>query len=148
MRITYSITDASLSAITSLADPLAVGWDLVPWSFIVDRFVDLGSYLELRNATLGTTFKSGSTSYFFEWNAVPETPWVQTYYRNALLWSVNGYKYEFLDMDQLSFNEVSTGRVVLTTYPPVTLDFPFIQGWKQITDEIVLLRQLLGRRLR
>ena len=148
MRITYSITDTSLSAVTSLADPLAVGWDLVPWSFIVDRFVDLGSYLELRNATLGTTFESGSTSYFFEWNAVPETPWVPSYYPNALLWSVYGNKYELLGMENLVFNEISTGRRILTTYPPVTLEYPFNQGWKQITDEIVLLRQLLGRRLR
>lgn len=148
MRITYSITDSSLSAVTSLADPLAVAWDLVPWSFIVDRFVDLGSYLELRNATLGTTFKSGSTSYFFEWNAVPETPWVIGYYPNELFWSVNGNKTELRGMENLCFNEISTGRKVLTAYPPVTLDYPFRQGWKQITDEIVLLRQLLGRRLR
>lgn len=150
MKVTYSISDYSLSAVTSIADPLAVGWDLVPWSFIVDRFVDLGSYLELRNATVGTMFRSGCLSYFFEWNAKAETPWVQTYYPNVLTWKLhpNGYKSEFSGFENLTFKEISTGRIIMTSFPPVTLDYPFRQGWKQITDEIVLLRQLLGKRLR
>lgn len=150
MKVTYSISDYSLSAVTSIADPLAVGWDLVPWSFIVDRFVDLGSYLELRNATVGTEFRSGCLSYFFEWNAKAETPWVQTYYPNALTWQLypNGYKSEYSGFENLTFKEISTGRIIMTSFPPVTLDYPFRQGWKQITDEIVLLRQLLGKRLR
>lgn len=148
MRIRYTISDHSLVAITSLTDPLAVGWDLVPWSFIVDRFIDLGSYLELRNATLGTDFKSGSLSYLFEWKAVPVTPWVTTYYPNAALWSTNGYKMELVGMENTTFSEISTGRIILKSFPPVQLEYPFNQGWKQVTDEIVLLRQLLGRRLR
>lgn len=148
MKVTYSITDTSLSALTSLADPLAVAWDLVPWSFIVDRFADLGSYLELRNATVGTSFRTGCLSYFFEWTATPSTPWVNTYYPNQLLWSINGYKHEFRGVENFTAREISTGRRVLSTFPPVVLEFPFRQGWKQITDEIVLLRQLLGKRLR
>lgn len=149
MKITYSISDYSLSAVTSIADPLAVGWDLVPWSFIVDRFVDLGSYLELRNATVGTQFRSGCLSYFFEWNGKAETPW-ETYYPNILLWQLSnkGRKSVYSGYENLTFKEISTGRIIMTSYPPVTLDYPFRQGWKQITDEIVLLRQLLGKRLR
>ena len=149
MKITYSISDYSLSAVTSVADPLAVGWDLVPWSFIVDRFVDLGSYLELRNATIGTTFRSGCLSYFFEWNGRAETPW-EIYYPNVLTWQLHpfGYKTVYSGYENLTFKEISTGRIVMTSYPPVTLEYPFRQGWKQITDEIVLLRQLLGKRLR
>lgn len=148
MRIKYSITDTSLQAITTLADPLATAWDLVPWSFIVDRFADIGSYLELRNATLGTTFRSGSLSYKFEWNGKAEVPWVQTYYPNSLLWNSvkGGYKYETYGVENSSMYELSTGRIVLTAFPPVQFEYPFRQGWKQVTDQIVLLRQILNKR--
>lgn len=149
VAINYQISDSSLAAITSINDPLAAVWDLTPWSFLIDRFVDIGSHLDRRNATLGTTFRSGYVSSKFTWAGKPDGPWVNSYYPNKLTWNIhkNGRKDVWEQYPNRSvFEEVSVKRTVLTSYPLPVLEYPFRQGWKQITDELVLLKQFLNRR--
>lgn len=148
--IHYQISDSTLAAVSSLGDPLATMWDLVPWSFIVDRFADIGSYLERMHATIGTTFTSGSISSKFVWEGKPDGPWVNSYYPNKLTWSINssGTKEVWEKYPSRAlFNELSVKRTVLSSFPTPVLEYPFNQGWKQITDEIVLLRQFLKRKV-
>lgn len=40
-----------------------VAWEMTPYSFVFDWLVDVGSYLELANATVGCEFLSGTKSY-------------------------------------------------------------------------------------
>jgi hypothetical protein len=61
-------------AIISLAslgvtNPLSVGWELVPFSFVVDWFLPIGSYLESLDAYFGFADAWSCTSYFVvaEW---------------------------------------------------------------------------------
>ena len=49
-----------------LDDPLWILWDLVPWSFVVDWVLPIGSVLEGLNAGAGLTFKAGYTSWYTE----------------------------------------------------------------------------------
>jgi len=44
---------------TGLSNPLAIAWDLLPWSFAVDWFVPVGNTLEAMTASYGLNFKKG-----------------------------------------------------------------------------------------
>lgn len=59
----YDVTDSTIQKAgnwTSL-NPLSIGWELVPYSFVVDWFIDVGSYLNnVETAFLyGCSFKRG-----------------------------------------------------------------------------------------
>ena len=86
MRIYYEMTE-QMSAPRSLGltDPLSVAWELLPYSFVVDWFVPIGTYLEnlntipsLRGRFMTTTLRrfSGSAvsiNPFYNWTVVPTT---------------------------------------------------------------------------
>lgn len=46
-----------------VADPLLVAWEVTPFSFVFDWFVDVGSYLENISALQGWSVKSGYTAW-------------------------------------------------------------------------------------
>lgn len=63
IKAQFSIGDETLfnaSRLTSL-NPLAIAWELVPYSFVVDWFLDVGSYLQSFEASFlnGISFHSG-----------------------------------------------------------------------------------------
>lgn len=146
VTIKYVINDTTLTALSSLTDYKAALWDLTPWSFIVDRFVDISSYLELSNATIGTKFTSGVVSSLFEWNGSTDGPWIASYYPDQFRYKLNGRREIWTGMPGNPLYDLMVRRTILKSYPTPVLEFPFRQGWKQITDEIVLLRKLLSRR--
>lgn len=45
-----------------LLNPVALAWELVPWSFVVDWFVPIGPVLQALTAPAGLIFVSGTTS--------------------------------------------------------------------------------------
>lgn len=45
-----------------LTNPLQLGWELIPFSFVVDWFLQIGDWLSSFDATVGLTFASGSVS--------------------------------------------------------------------------------------
>jgi len=45
-----------------LLNPLSLGWDLIPWSFVVDWFVPIGPVLSALSAPAGLDFVDGSIS--------------------------------------------------------------------------------------
>lgn len=50
VKIIYEMTeDISVARSLGLTDPLQVAWELIPYSFVVDWFVPIGSYLENLN---------------------------------------------------------------------------------------------------
>jgi len=59
--IYYKVTnqDAVLLSQSGLSNPLNLGWELLPFSFVVDWFVGIGNYLSSLDATLGLTFEKG-----------------------------------------------------------------------------------------
>nr|UJQ85902.1 MAG: putative maturation/attachment protein [Leviviridae sp.] len=72
-------TLASLTRI-GLADPLQVAWAVVPFSFVVDWFLPVGSYLEALSATHGVDFLSGTrvSRVEFDFIASSQPPLNQT----------------------------------------------------------------------
>jgi len=53
-----------------ITNPLLVAWELVPYSFVVDWFLPIGSYLENLDATLGCEFLTGSKTVFYRMQVV------------------------------------------------------------------------------
>lgn len=62
--VTYYVPDGTLPSFQSLGltNPAAIAWELVPYSFVVDWFVDIGNWLSALNATNGLFFREGSAS--------------------------------------------------------------------------------------
>lgn len=63
-RLDYSLSDANINKLASrgLLNPLEVAWELIPFSFVVDYFVSIGSAIETLASSAGLGFKAGSTS--------------------------------------------------------------------------------------
>lgn len=47
-----------------LTNPLAVAWELLPWSFVVDWFVPVGDFIDTLDATFGFEFQKGCRTTF------------------------------------------------------------------------------------
>jgi len=65
--LTYSVNNsfnATLASVTTL-DPLAIAWELMPFSFLVDYFFNVGGFLASLESSLGVglDFHSGYISY-------------------------------------------------------------------------------------
>lgn len=57
-RVRAIIKDVNTPSLVGLADPVSVAWELVPYSFVADWFIPVGSYLEALN-----TLRSISATY-------------------------------------------------------------------------------------
>ncbi len=79
----YVVEDVSLSQSLGLVDPVSVAWELVPFSFVVDWFIPIGSYFESKsllpnlNATYFLNYKYwykgscvGNPNPNWSWNPV------------------------------------------------------------------------------
>lgn len=66
VKLYARVRDEDIARLTSLglSDPLQVAWALVPFSFVVDWILPVGSYLEALGATKGLTFVSGTRTEF------------------------------------------------------------------------------------
>lgn len=79
----FRIDDSSIAALGNLASVGASLWDLIPFSFLVDWAVDVSTYLDLQNATLGLTFVSGfrglkqTTSISYSTHINDDSPYVR-----------------------------------------------------------------------
>lgn len=66
VKLYAKVDNATIANLTSLGltDPLQVGWALVPFSFMIDWVLPVGSYLEALGATKGLQFVSGTRTEF------------------------------------------------------------------------------------
>ena len=64
VQLWYNVTDPRLHLLANLGlvNPLSVGWELVPFSFVLDWFLPVGTFLEAWTATLGCNFLSGTVT--------------------------------------------------------------------------------------
>lgn len=52
-----------LSAL-GIYNPLSVAWELLPYSFVADWFIPIGTFIDVLDATTGLTFQTGSSTEF------------------------------------------------------------------------------------
>lgn len=65
-RIDVDITMPTIHYLNSLGllNPLSLGWELIPFSFVIDWFLPIGQALSALTADLGLRFKSGSVTRY------------------------------------------------------------------------------------
>lgn len=51
-----------------ITNPLELAWELLPYSFVVDWFADVGKSISTLDATVGLTFDGGCKTEFFSWD--------------------------------------------------------------------------------
>lgn len=63
-RLDYVLANPALITASELGltNPLEMAWELVPFSFVADWFIPIGSYLSRLDAATGWSFKGGSIS--------------------------------------------------------------------------------------
>ena len=134
-----NIALAAMSQIQSLPETL---WDAMPYSFVVDWFVSVGEYLELRNATLGIAFHDGYKSTMTEvrYTSVPRP----TFRRSVYPYSYVSAQSSWPERYQFSFS-----RQILTSFPTPHLmtDFSMPSSLTHIGEAAALVQQALSRRL-
>lgn len=66
----FSTTGAELASLkeAGITNPALLAWELLPYSFVVDWFLPVGSYLSSLDSTLGLSFQKGSRTYFVSGN--------------------------------------------------------------------------------
>lgn len=64
VRLDYELDNILLQQFSSLGltNPVAILWELVPYSFVLDWLLPLGGWLSVMDASLGWKFKGGSQS--------------------------------------------------------------------------------------
>jgi hypothetical protein len=120
-------------------NPLSITWELIPYSFVVDWFVDIGSYL--RNFETGllynSIFLSGYKSELYRYGAELTCGFAQ---------HVSGdMKYIARDLNAMT-RRVEFSRTVLGTYPlPNRPSIKADLGSSQLLSAAALLRQFLSK---
>ncbi len=107
--VTYykSPSPARTMAQLGISNPLLLAWELVPYSFVVDWFLPVGSYLEGLDATNGLEFHSGYRTIF---SSVEST---------EIVTRSGEYNEQYTDsyFTTSSYKEVFVNRTPLTGFP-------------------------------
>lgn len=139
-KVWCELTNPHMSALQQLGitNPLLIAWELVPFSFVFDWFIQVGDYLEGLTALHGVTIRRAMQSHVLtsKWKLVyPETSRTNAgyyYYTNSLT-----YEFEVREYirDPLVLNPLSL-------YPPSKVSFGF---QKMITSLALMRGQYRGR---
>lgn len=153
MIVHYQISDSTLSTVSSIMDPLTVAWDAVPWSFLIDRVVDISNYLDVQSATVGTSFTTGSSSLYYEDTYhSPSAGAVLYYYPNIIGCMLENGRTYYLTGETASRTDVRMKRTVLTEYPKPKLLYPMRDSIRGRVDigflALQLRKKLSDRRVR
>lgn len=63
-QVNYTVDVESLAFLgrMGLTNPTSILWEKLPWSFVVDWFLPVGRFLNTLDATIGCTYRSGTSS--------------------------------------------------------------------------------------
>jgi len=129
----YQTSSPQLQTLSSvgITNPALLAWELLPFSFVADWFIPIGSYLSNLDASLGLTFTKGSTTTF-------ERKTTTAVQRGK---QATASLVTMVDLTQ-SGEWLSVNRTVLTSFPTVVLPSfksPFSQT--HIANAVALIIQ-------
>lgn len=99
-KLTAELSNSSWHAASQLdlVNPLSLGWELVPFSFVLDWFIPVGNMLEALTAHAGLVFVGGHYSYVTRgrkrFDAIPYwwgTPWGSPWKVGSVEYNVYGF---------------------------------------------------------
>ncbi len=70
VKMRCSSSSLKIASELGLTNPLLVAWELVPFSFVVDWALPIGSFISQFDASLGWTFESGGFTRFYKCTSV------------------------------------------------------------------------------
>lgn len=138
--IEYRVSNqtAQLAANTGVMNPLSVAWELVPYSFVVDWFIPVGTYLNNLDYDLGLDFVKGCVS-FKSSASIRSRPIAGTYRGNTTAsqtWSGGSYE----------ATVEAFKRSTYSTFPSLAVpNFKNPVSLKHAANAIALLRVAFGR---
>jgi hypothetical protein len=134
IKLYASVDSENLQLLTNLglADPLQVGWALVPYSFVIDWFMPVGNMLEALGATRGLTFVGG----FYSSRVNVKSTWS---YKPENL-AFNSYKGDGFPG---KFESSAYTRTKMTGFPIPSLYFKSPFSTSHLTSALALFRQSL-----
>lgn len=138
----YKVTNPNLTTASQLGltNPTAVAWELVPLSFVVDWFVNVGDCLEQLAAFSGCEFLAGAITYRqrveLTASANLHAPSTTTCY--------NGMPQSFVSTPTTYRTDVMVKREALVTQPTFGLRLQNGLNMKRFVDGVALLKQRLS----
>lgn len=139
VRVKPNETIAELAAL-GVTNPAVVAWEITPWSFVVDWFIPIGTYLEQFTAADGWIFLDGCVSTLITATETVMGNWSNDY-------TSGGWNYTNLRNISGKFESTVFTRVVLGAIPiPELPRFKNPISIAHIENSIALLSQLFGRR--
>jgi hypothetical protein len=119
-----------------ITNPLMIGWELVPFSFVVDWCLPVGAWLDSLDATFGYSIAGYSNSFFVE------TKWnddVDATYRNGF----TVYRNRYTGSKRLVYLD----RQVSSSVPlPAFPRFKDPRSFGHMANGLALLAQVFGKR--
>jgi len=142
ITVELALRDQGNLAQWSSLNPVSLAWEVIPYSFVVDWFIDVGSFLRNLETGLlfGSYFRKGyvSTLSVYAGNEVAQN--------NSNGYVAGGTRWRAGSEPKAKRRYVSFNRSVLTSYPlPRTPTFHVGLGSQRLFSAAALLRQLLGR---
>lgn len=120
----YTVRDPKLLRLSQLGftNPLAITWELLPWSFVLDWFVDVGGYINRMDFALGIE------NFWWQYSCFQQSRTILTVYEWQP-WYVFSYQPAKLRVDiKRNLREQPTSKIVNT-----------FRGFKRFTNETVRL---------
>jgi hypothetical protein len=138
-KVHYVIDQSGLreAARLGLINPLQVAWELVPYSFVIDWLLPIGNMIEACDATVGTSFISGTRTRWCDIDLIGST--------SEEYEAFQGYPNSGLSKVQFTGKIYSIQRDALTSYPMVLpyIKNPFSTG--HLINAVALVRALFKR---
>lgn len=127
-QLIAKLTEVNVPALNGLADPSTLVWELLPYSFVADWFIPIGSYLSARglaNAVTGTFVTTLTVREMFECNAL-----------------LPGGLYEMFIQPNYRSTNLTVNRTVSTSLQTPRPEFKTLDkvvSWKRAANAVALL---------
>jgi hypothetical protein len=129
-QIVAILSEVNVPALAGLTDPASVAWELMPYSFVADWFIPIGSYLQARSLASALTGTFVTT--------ITERQWcrINAFKQYANQKTVSGPQYRY--------HSVVTNRTVSTSLQVPLPGFKTLDkvlSWKHCANAVALLTQ-------